>query len=291
MRRFCVNCGTTEAEGTPIIDNLCIRCYIALKEVIKIPNIVEIPVCNRCGALLISGRWYYPTTAEDAKEIIEKHIVSTIKPSEDTSILDVDIEITPPSHREAKVLTKLLIRNKHSYILESKVDIAWVRRLCPTCFQRAGKGFNAVIQIRFVHLDETAEKFKRDIERLFQDYVVEVEEVDNGYNIKVSSQSIARKIADLAKKNWRIAKIVESFGDIKRSRDGTRHARLYISIRVVNPRVGDYIVLEGKAYTVVGVDNEAVAVVDSNGTRKVIPFSELQFIYEKSKTRSGPRES
>lgn len=289
MRRFCVNCGVKESEDVPIIDSLCIKCYIAIKEVIRIPNIIEIPTCSKCGALFINGKWCYPALADEAKEIIEKYVISMVKPSEDVTVLSVNANIVPPSYREAKIFAVLLIKNKHNYILESKVNIVWIKKLCPICFQRVGKSFDAVVQIRFIHVDESAEKFRKDVMRLFQDYVIEIEEVDKGYNIKVSSQSIARKIADLAKKNWKMVRIVESFGDIKKSRDGTRRARLYISIRIVNPKVGDYIVLEGKAYTITKVDNEGVTVVDSNGSKRPISFNELQSLYEKSRARSGHR--
>lgn len=287
-RRFCVNCGAEEAGGVYIVDNLCIKCYIDLKrEIIKIPSTIEINVCSRCGAILISGKWYYPELAEEAKEIVEKYIALEVKSSEDVSILGVDVDVIPPSYREARVIVKLLIKNRYSYTIESKVGIAWIKKLCPKCFQRAGKSFEAVVQVRFMHIDESAEKFKREIIRLFQDYVVDVEDLDGGYDIKVSSQGIARKIADMAKKYWRAVKVVESFGNVKRTRGGARYAKLYLSIRVVNPRVGDYVILEGKAYTITRVGSNDVTVADSSGFEKSIPFDELRSAYERSKTRRG----
>lgn len=286
MRRFCANCGIEESKDTPIVDSLCIKCYVVLKKVVEMPDTIRVTTCSRCGAISIGGRWYYPASSLEAQEIIEKYVTSLIKPGEDVDINSVYVELDTSSYKEMKTITIVTIKKSFSYTVESKINIKWVKDLCPTCHKRAGRSFDAVIQLRFIHYSDDVESFKRDVEKLFQDYIVDIEEKDNGYDIKVLSQGIARKIVDMAKKLWRNVKITESFGDTKRSRDGTRYAKLYISVRIINPKIGDYVVIGDKAYTVVSIDDKRVILIDNSGTKKAIDVDELVSLYRKSKTKS-----
>lgn len=285
MPRFCANCGIDEGQGVPIIDNLCLNCYIKIKELIKVPTVIDVHTCSRCGAILVAGRWYYPEDPAEAVNIITKIVESSIRLGEDVSVKSVEVEVLP-SPSQAHVKAELLIKNRYSYLVESNVNIKWVKQLCPVCFKRVGKGFDAVVQVRFIHLDDNVGKLKDLILRMFHDYLVEVEEVSNGFDIKVSSPNIARRIADLVKKSWRIARVVESYGDVKRTKGGSRKAKLYISVKVINLRVGDYVVLNGKAYTVAEVNDRFVTVVDSNGFKRFIDVEELTSIYERSRSKA-----
>ena len=283
-RRFCVNCGAEESADRPIIDGLCIHCYTSLKPILIIPNSIDIHTCSYCGALRIGGKWYYPATGSEARELVEKYIASHVKPAEDVKIDSLVIHIDSDSHRNAKVYSDVVVKGRYRYRYEAVVNISWSKKLCPTCFARRGGGFEAVVQLRFVNQDVSAKKFVDDIRRMFHDYVVEVEEKSNGYNIKIASTSIARKIAEIAKKRWSNVRVKESYGDVKRSRDGARHARLYISLRILNLKRGDYIVLNGKAYSVEDIDEKHVVLVDSDGNRATIDVKRLVSEYEKSKT-------
>lgn len=285
MTRFCANCGIDETEGIPIIDGLCIKCYVKLKDVIKIPNTIEISTCSRCGALLVGGRWFYPSTAEEAQEIARKIIIGAIKHGEDITIGNVVAELLPPNYTKAYAYVDLIIRNRYRYLLKVDVSIKWVKGLCQSCFRRAGRSFDAVVQLRFVHMDESAKRFMEEIERIFQDYIIDLEEHDNGFDIKVISHGVAHKIVDAAKKMWKKIKVVESFGDIKYSKDGSRRGKLYISVRIINLRVNDYVVLDGKAYTVVYADEETVTILDSDGHKKTVYIEDLISEYQKSRAK------
>lgn len=284
-RRFCANCGAEETPGNPVIDGLCTRCYVALKDVVRIPKSIGITACTRCGALHISGRWLYPTSAEEAQELVRKFIASMVKPGEDASIDRVDVELLSPDFSKARISVRILIKNRYRYSMDHVIGIRWSRKLCGACLKRAGKSFEAVVQLRFVRMEDSAREFLDSIEKAFADYIVEVEEVANGYDIRVVSPGIARKIADMARRTWRSSRVIESFGDTRRERDGSRHAKLYISVRVINPVVGDYIVVGGRAYTVVEVHGNRLVVVDSEGTRKSIPIDELLSLYKGSKAK------
>jgi nonsense-mediated mRNA decay protein 3 len=285
VARFCVNCGIDESIGVPIIDNLCLKCYTKLREVVKVSRSIEIHTCGRCGAILIEGRWYYPTNSEEALEIVKKYIASEVRPGEDITIKNIHVDLLPTNYSSAHIRIELLIKNRYNYVFDQDTEIKWIKQLCPTCFRRAGRSFEAVVQIRFIHLDKTIEMFKDTIMKVFQDQIVEVEDIDNGFDLKVVSPGVARKIADVAKRYWNIVRVTESYGDVKRMRDGSRRAKLYISVRVINLGVGDYVVINNKAYTVVEVNDRTVIVVDSSGYRKSIDIENLLSSYQKSKSK------
>lgn len=286
MTRFCANCGIEESGDTPIIDGLCIKCYVELKDVIKIPDTIEISTCSRCGALLVRGKWFYPSSVEEAQEIVKKIIIDAIKPGEDIVITNVIAELISPSYKKAHVYVNLLVKNMYKHLLRIDVNIKWVKGLCQLCFRRAGRSFDAVVQLRFIHIDESAKRFRGEIENIFRDYIVDVEERSNGYDIKVVSQGVAQKIVNIAKKMWKKVKVTESFGDVRYSRDGSRSGKLYISVKVINLRINDYVILNGKAYTVIDVGEEFMTVLDSDGCKKTLHIEDIIFQYEGSRSKS-----
>lgn len=289
MRRFCANCGIEESSDVPIVNGFCIKCFVLVKKVLRIPNTIDIYTCSRCGAISIGSRWYYPSSSLEAQEIIEKYVASLIKPIEDVKLDRVSMELDRSSYRSIKVVSVIVIKNKHRFVYEDSIEIRWLKKICPTCFKKAGKSFKSVVQIRFVHLDDRAKTFIENIEKLFSDYIIEIEERDGGYDIKVVSIGIARKIVGIARKIWRSIRVTESFGDIKRARNGSRYAKLCISLEVLNLRVGDYVVLDGKAYTVIAVDEKKITVVDSDENRRSIDLANLSLSYERSKVKHSTK--
>ena len=280
MPRFCANCGIDESSGVPIIDNLCLNCYVKLREVVRIPHSVDIPSCRKCGAILIEGKWLYPANSDEAFDIIKRYIASTVKPHDDVVVKDLDVEMIPPDFSRVHIHAYLLIKGRYSYNYEHDIEVKWVKQLCPVCFRRASRGYDAVVQLRFIHMDENIEIFKDTIESMFQDQLIEVEEVDNGFDFKVASPGIAKKIATIVKKYWKTVKIMESYGDVKRAKDGSRKAKLYISVKVLNLRVGDYVVIDGKAYIIEKVEEKNIVVVDSSGNTSIIDVDYLLNRYE-----------
>jgi len=286
LRRFCSKCGKEEDLKTPIVDNLCVKCYIQTKKLLEIPKLIEVTLCSRCGAISIGSRWFYPNTPSKARYIIEQHITSLVKKETDVDIENLDIELDDMLNKQAKIYVNILIKNIIRYTIESTTEIKWKKGLCPICFKRAGGGFEAIVQLRFMNYEDLVEKFKNEILQLFYDYIVEISDVKNGIDIKIASRSIAKKIVDIALRTWRNVRIVESFGDVRRIRNGSRHGKQYISIRIINPREGDYIVLDGKAYTVDKVHENGIDVVDSDGEKIFVSLDKLLNMYNKMKKRA-----
>ncbi|MEM1682977.1 MAG: 60S ribosomal export protein NMD3 [Ignisphaera sp.] len=286
MRKFCSKCGKEEDLETPIIDNLCVKCYTQTKKLLEIPRLIEVTSCSRCGAISIGNRWFYPDTSSKARYIIEQYIASLVEKETDIDIENLSIELDDTSSKWAKIYVDILIKNTIRYTIENTTEIKWKKSLCPICFKRAGGGFEAIVQLRFMNYEDRVEKFKNEILQLFHDYVVEISDVKNGIDIKIASRSIAKKIADIALRMWRNVRIVESFGDVRRMKNGSRHGKQYISIKIINPREGDYIVLDGKAYIVDKVYENGIDVVNSNGEKIFVSLDELLNMCSKMRKRT-----
>lgn len=50
MEKFCYKCGALEEEKGPFIEGLCQDCFLAENPLLKIPEDLELKICQYCGA-------------------------------------------------------------------------------------------------------------------------------------------------------------------------------------------------------------------------------------------------
>jgi len=282
LRRFCARCGAQEPD-TVIVDGLCPRCYLEIHGGIKLIRELEIVYCPHCYSVKLGNRWYPLETVDDYKQILQTMITRSIAPATDRiQIKGIDFELPEPFQPSLRLRLILNIGGKVDVPYELVARLRWRKTLCPNCFSRAAKSFRAVVQLRFLHASDEFEKLKNELTQMFPDYITEIEDVKNGFDVKVTSEHVARKIASIIRNRWPISSIVESYGDERRSRNGRRTAKLYISLRILNLKPGDYVVLKKRAYTVERVDSNYIIVRDSSGKLHRIPKRELSSLYTKT---------
>ncbi len=270
--RFCVKCG---AVDRPMIGPLCIDCYLEMYGLVKLSESIEIVMCPRCYAIKVHGKWIRPTSYEEFLDLIRSEILRKITPSRPEIRID---SVLIPSIEPYQSRIPVSLRAKigpHLVEREISINIVWKKSLCPLCFKRAAGSFQAIVQLRCIHMSNDIERFKQELLNLFPDEIIEISETKNGFDVKVSSEHIARRIALLAKRKWRAVKIIESFGDQKRRRDGRRTAKLYISVRILNYQPGDYVVIDRKAYIVEFINDGSIVLRDSAGKKKVLRVNDL----------------
>ncbi len=285
MKRFCVKCGVEESIDTPIIDNLCPKCFIEVKGVIKSVDSIEIESCSICGAIRYNGKWYYPTTSEEAKLIVKEIISNEISIAEDVKIVSLDIDLERVAEGMVNIALKASIHGKTPIDIVKSIPIKWRKSICINCRRRHGKSYTAVIQLRYLNMDSNVNKFIDEISEMFADFISEITEADNGFDIRVLDIHTATKIVEMVRRRWRHVRIVESYGDIMRRSNGSRYARKYISIKIMNIMPGDYIVVNGVPYTVLSVDGDIVKLLNSDGVERVMSMDVLIKSYSKFKSR------
>lgn len=270
--RFCVRCGATDK---PLVGALCVDCFLELYGLVKRNQRVEIVICPRCYAIKLHGKWVRPTTYEEFIELVKHDVLRFLTPSRSEVALD-SIRIASVDLYSPK-LTILLRAKLGEQIIERNIelDVVWRKVLCPMCFKRAAGSYQAVVQVRYIHNEPDIEEFKNRLTEIFPEDIVEIEDLKNGFDVKVSSDHIARKIALLIQRKWRAVKIIESYGDQRRRKDGRRTAKLYISVRILNFSPGDYIVVDRRAYIVESITHDRIILKDSAGRRKVLNLRDL----------------
>ncbi len=285
MKRFCVKCGIEESIDTPIIDNLCPKCFIEVRGVIKPIDIIEIETCGICGAIRYNGRWFYPPTSEEARSIVKEIISSKIKVVEGIEIASLNIDLERVVGGVVDIVLKVSIHGKASVDIRKAIPVKWRRSICTNCRRRLGKSYTAIVQLRYLNMDSDVHRFIEEISKMFMDFISEIIETGNGFDIKVLDIHTATKIVEIARRRWRYIKIVETYGDVMRRSDGSRYAKKYISLRIINIRPGDYIVISGVPYTVVSIDGDTVRLLNSDGAEETMPMDALIKNYSRFRSR------
>ncbi len=284
MKKFCVKCGIEESSDIYIVDGLCPRCFIEVHGLSKKVENIKIKYCNKCGAIFYYNKWIN-IEENSPKDIAKEIVLNHLNFGEKIRILDVAIDLTPYEDMTARVKVLFELNNRFRFQFELPIEIRWIKATCSSCLKKAGGGYSSIVQIRYMNWSEDIAKFIDEIINTFKEYIGNIEEVKNGYDIKLIDTHVARRIADLSRRKWRNIKIVESYGDSKRLRDGSRYSRLYISIRILNFKKGDYVILNGKPYSVVDINERSVTVSDQNGVLHRIDLNELTLKYIKSHTK------
>ncbi len=266
MARFCVRCGSEESEINPIIDGLCPRCFLEVYGVVRIVKPIEIIYCHRCGAVKYGQKWIQLDSPEEFYALVRDIAYRCIAPTrEGVDIVALRMKPFELWASSTVIEVDAVIGRRASITQSIEIPIIWKKHLCPNCFKIAGKSYEAVVQLRFFNEDEYVKKLRDELEKMFRSDIVEIEDVKNGFDIKVVSVGIARRIVDIIRRRTKLVRVIESIGDEKRRRDGRKVGRLYISVRVLNVKPGDYVVVNKRAYTVDSVTDTHIVLRDSSG--------------------------
>ena len=229
LRRFCARCGAeislAEASG---FGNLCLSCYAEVHGRVTLPQEVSLTLCRKCFSVKVRGRWL-PVDLSSESAMVER-ISSAIKSEVERSCdLKVFVSLTPQDAYEIlsgdQVAVTMTFSEGAHPLLKARgasrtLDVRPQFSICPTCLKMVGKKFEATIQLRGFD-DKELERIKFLVNKLIVErsggsHNVQTgavwEEVDGGVDIKLPSIDLARKIASLIKKNFKV-KMKESFKD------------------------------------------------------------------------------
>jgi nonsense-mediated mRNA decay protein 3 len=274
LKRFCINCGIEESETTPIIKGLCPKCYAMLRGLASAPQSMDIEFCRACGAIKVHGKWVYVHNLDEAREVVEDLVIDLLKPSEDVVLEDVKafFKLYESSTATVDVIGKLGgVRVSQTITMQ----LNWRPTLCPLCRKIAGGSYSAVVQVRYVNKDRDIDEFINELRSLYGKWIKEVKPVKNGYDIMLLGSEVAKRIVEDFKRRWHAVKIVESYGDTRRLSTGETVSRLYISVRILNFKPGDYVIIDGKPYTVDAIEGSWLTIRDSDNNIKKIHINEV----------------
>ncbi|MFC4246948.1 60S ribosomal export protein NMD3 [Natribaculum luteum] len=261
-RAFCPRCGdpvpdrTESGASDPLRPgaevDLCDACYFEDFEFVDAPERIDVRVCSQCGAVYRGNRWV-DVGAKDYTDVAIEEVSQALGVHVDVD--DVAWQVEPEEVDENTI-------RMHCYFtgvvrgtpVEEQVTIPVKisRQTCTRCGRIAGDYYASIVQIRAEDRTPTTEETDRAREIANQvvadmeatgdrnAFVTEVGEVDEGLNIKVSTNKIGKKIAN---------KMVEEFGGtvtdaetlVTEDEDGNEVYRVTFAVRLPPYTPGDVI--------------------------------------------------
>ncbi len=270
-RAFCPRCGEPVADRSARGDDhedgaagasdplrpgaevdLCDSCYFDDFDFVDAPDRIDVRVCAQCGAVHRGNRWV-DVGAEDYTDVAIEQVSESLGVHVDVS--DVAWQVEP------KQIDQNTIR-MHCYFTgvvrgtpveeQETVLVRIARQTCTRCGRIAGSYYASIVQIRaedrtprtdeIDRAKEIANTVVADMEATGDRnaFVTEMNETDDGLNIKVSTNKIGKKISN---------KMVQEFGGtvndaetlVTEDSDGNEVYRVTFAVRLPPYRPGDVI--------------------------------------------------
>jgi nonsense-mediated mRNA decay protein 3 len=179
-------CGK-KTENT--LKGYCEDCYKKQFNLIRVPEEVVVTACSRCRRIKEGKKWKDGDIADKIRDGVK--------------ILGKDVRLRIEIGDTAKVYAKGYLEG-YGKIKEEvhEVKIKVNKQLCSLCSKESGKYYETTIQIRGVMTDDDLNDINDIV--LKRDGYYRIKEVKGGYDLFVSSKSLAKKIAEFLMKKYKI---------------------------------------------------------------------------------------
>ncbi len=264
-KAFCVNCGR---KTDKLIDGLCAKCYSEKGGLSHIDGRLRMEMCPVCGSIKHRGKWI----EEDLYEGMRRLIIESTFFSPDITWKRVDVDF----RRKGKTLYDAAIK------IEGEIDgneveenlyteILVEKTVCPRCSRKAGKYYEAIIQIRTDERGfdegemESIERYLTEsVNRLGKEgrdvFIADRKETRGGVDFYISDKRVARSL---------VHQMREKFGgEIKSSaklfgmKDGVKRYRMTYLLRLHKYRKDDIVVKDEKIFYIKWFSSSGVKAVD-----------------------------
>lgn len=258
-----MRCGKRESSVEPLIDGLCVECFVRERPIVSIPDKLILVRCPVCGSLYMSGSWV-PLSGDD-EELLRYYVDEALikKGKTHPAFSDTQVVVLSASNNRAELLVRSLFSGKsveQVFIANYRVEA----RLCPKCLSVKTRDYEAVLQIRFV--GRPAEGVKKRITKLIgsvrsiSSNITDYEELREGIDIKFSSVSVARQAASYLQgmlggyvgESWKLHGIVR----------GKRHGKLSIVLRIPQLVPGELIDFRDSLMEVLSIQKDKLVLRD-----------------------------
>jgi nonsense-mediated mRNA decay protein 3 len=254
---FCPRCGETiEREASLDVDGpdaaLCDDCYLDEYDLVDAPERIQVRVCSRCGAVHRGNRWvdvgaedYTDIAVEEVTEALSVHVAA------DSISWQVAPEQVDPNTIRMHCQFSGVLRGT-PVAEDVTVPVKISRETCTRCGKIAGGSYAATVQIRArerTPSDEELDKAVEIAEAYVADredrgdrnaYITEINDADEGKNIKVSTSQLGRAIAERIVRQLG-GTVDESRRLITEDEDGERVYRMAYAARLPAYRPGEVI--------------------------------------------------
>lgn len=283
---FCPECGSTDKK---MVGNICIDCFLKDFQIIEIPENIQVTICKHCNSKLEEGKWSESNLPEE--EIIYRALERNIKINDlvENEIIDLEIEQMKGSTAECVVVAfgevyDTPIEETHD------VNVKIIRTACPTCSKVQSGYYESVIQFRADNREIHSEEYKKAdeiVQRTLNKqytkdklaYCPQIAKLKEGYDYYIGSLKSGRKVASALKDEFG-GIIKESPRLISEDKStGKGLYRIWISVRIPEFEVGDFIEYEDKILEVEDIGKNRVVGTDIETKKNhTIPWKDTKSI-------------
>ena len=282
---FCVECGSTDKK---MVGNICIDCFLKDFQMIEIPKRIEVQICSHCNSKLEEGKWSEENIPEE--EIIYRALERNIKIADEVSNEIINLEIDQMKGTIANCYVEVIGEVEGTQIEETHdSEVKILKTVCPTCSKLQAGYYESVIQFRADKREIDPEEYdKADeiVERTLikqskKDklaYCPQIAKLKEGYDYYIGSLKSGRKVAEALKDEFG-GTIKESPRLISEDKStGKGLYRIWISVRIPEFKVGDFIKYENKISQVKDIDKNRITCIDLEkyGRQFSIPMKQIE---------------
>ena len=283
---FCPECGSTDKE---MVGDICIDCFLKEFQMIEIPKNIEVEICSHCNSKLEEGKWSDEFIPED--EIIYRALERNIKIADEVSNEIINLEIDQIKGTIAECFVEVT-GEVHGVGIEETHDcqVKIKKTVCPTCSKIQAGYYETVIQFRadkreikaeeYAKADEVVERTlikQAKVDKLA--YCPQIAKLKEGYDYYIGSFKTGKKVAEALKEEFG-GIIKESPRLISEDKStGKGLYRIWISVRIPEFEISDFIRYEGKTMQVKSISkNSLVAVEITTHKKHNIPMKNMEDI-------------
>jgi len=231
---------------------LCDACYFESFDLVDAPEDIEVQVCAQCGAVQKGKRWV-DIGAQDYTDIAVEQVSEALGVHVDAEAVEWQVAPEQLDRNNIRMHTEFSGVVRDTPVHEQvTVPVKISRQTCKRCGKIAGGSFASVVQVRADGRDPTDEEVER-AEETAREYIAEREatgdrnafitetnEVDDGLNMKISTNQMGHGIAKRI-----TAQLGGSYSDSKRliteDEDGQKLYRMTYAVRLPRYRQGEII--------------------------------------------------
>ena len=283
---FCPECGSTDKK---MVGDICIDCFLKEFQMIEIPKRIEVEICSHCNSKLEEGKWSEEFIPEE--EIIYRALERNIKIADDVSNEIINLEIDQIKGTIASCYVEV-IGDVHGTQIEETHDteVKIRKTVCPTCSKVQSGYYESVVQFRADKREIKSEEYaKADeiVERTLIKqsksdklaYCPQIAKLKEGYDYYIGSFKSGKKVAENLKEEFG-GTIKESPRLISEDKStGKGLYRIWISVRIPEFEVSDFVKFEDKIIQVTSIGKNSVVGTEISTSKKHnIPMRSLEEI-------------
>ncbi|WP_405296267.1 60S ribosomal export protein NMD3 [Methanobrevibacter sp.] len=283
---FCPECGSTDKE---MVGDICIDCFLKEFQMIEIPKRIEVQICSHCNSKLEEGKWSDEFIPEE--EIIYRALERNIKTADEVEDEIINLEIDQIKGTIAYCYVEVAGKVHGTQIDETHdTEVKILKTVCPTCSKMQSGYYETVIQFRADNReikDEEYAKADEIVERTLQKqsatdklaYCPQIAKLKEGYDYYIGSFKSGHKVADALKEEFG-GIIKESPRLISEDKStGKGLYRVWISVRIPEFEIDDFIKYEDKIMQVTSISKNSVVGMDISANKKHnIPMKNMEDI-------------